>query len=395
MADFTEVFDDVGENIENTVKKFSKNKTFWLIAGGVAIIALLVFLRNRNSGAGEYAVATGYAGYPMTSGASEDVGGGGGFSDDEVFSILDEMQSSFDSTINEMQSSHNATINEITSAYDATIDELSANVYTLSDRLVTTEQYANNALAEAERQRVINEMQSNSNLYNSITDPNERAYLHAQNQELGASIGLTFDSHTGQWLDESGVQAYTVAVAPVEKSSSVSGKTASAPTTSFTNNIDYQNLINNAILNGADASTINSLNAQRDAKISATGTSLSDANSYYDKNVDYTKLINEAKASGASQAVIDNLTAQRQAKIDGEYGGVDPDTQKKTTTTSSSSSSSSSSKKSSSSSGSYYKSSATSSKTNSNGSTTYTYSNGGSMTVASNGNVTWVTGKKK
>lgn len=403
MAEIKEVFDDATETIEKTFKSVGKNKTFWWIAGGVGVLALLVyFKKSKNSDSGEYAYSTGYAGYPITGGGGAGSGieeGGYGYSDEEINSIITEISNSYESTIEDLITEHDSMMSDMDEAYNTKIDELSSNVDSLSNQLITTQQYAESAEREVERQKVLQQMQSNSNLYNSITDPTERAYLHAQNAELGASIGLTFDSHTGSWYDESGNQAYTVSVA-YQPTEGTTGRTASSANTTFTNNVDYQNLINNAILNGADASTINALNAQRDAKINATGSSLSSANSYYDKDVDYTKLINEAKQAGASQAVIDNLTAQRQAKIDGEYGGVDPDSKKTSSSSTTKTSSSSTTKKtssgvSSSSSNNYYATSASSSTKNSNGSTTYNYSNGGSMTVSSNGNVTWVTGRKK
>ena len=56
----------------------------------------------------------------------------------------------------------------------------------------------------------------------------------------------------------------------------------------------------------------------------------------YDKNVDYQAAINRAKETGASQSVIDTLTAQRNAKIKGENLNVDGT--KKTTSSGGSSS---------------------------------------------------------
>jgi len=90
------------------------------------------------------------------------------------------------------------------------------------------------------------------------------------------------------------------------------------------NSTDFQTQINNAILGGASAATIDNLNAARNAKIASTGRNAAASNANFDKNFDYSTLISAARSTGASQSVIDNLTAMRNAKVASVYGGVDP-----------------------------------------------------------------------
>ena len=322
MAEFTEVFDDAFDNIGDAVKKVSKKKTFFIIAAGVGAIALIGYFMKNRSGESSYSYATGYTGYPVTTGgASED---GGYYTDNEINDIISDynkamtdMQTDFETTISDMETDYERAMSSMQTSYENTISDM--------------ERQSEKAASDYED--LIEELQN-------------------ENEVLVETM---------------------------------SAKTATPYNPDYQSNINYQQLINNAIINGASGETIDELNDARDNKIAITGRSLEESNSSYDPNINYTDLINQAKSAGASQDVIDNLTAQRQAKIDGEYGGIDPDT--KTSTSSSS--------KKTSSTGSYYKSSASSSTKNSNGSTTYTYSNGGSMTVASNGNVTWVTGRTK
>ena len=150
------------------------------------------------------------------------------------------------------------------------------------------------------RNGVIAQMQANSAAYANANSAEEKTALHSANQELAKGIGLTYNSSTGKWYNSDGSEAW-----------------------------EYSNSKNNTVTTGTSKPVSNTTGSSSYGGIS------------YDKNTDYAALIKKAKSEGASQSTIDTLTAQRNAKIAGE--NLNPDGTKKTSTSSSSKSSSSSS----------------------------------------------------
>ena len=334
MADITEVFDDVSENIGKSFKNVSKNKAFWWIAGGVAVIALgAYFLSNRSSGT-EYAIGTGYAGYPVTVGSSEDMTGLNGFTDSEVNALLNEIAGSYESTIADMEESYKRSLNRIVNDYDVYIDGLTETVNSLSDQLVTTQKMAETNAQVLERQNILTQMQSNSNLYNALAPTSDKATLdalHEQNVLLGTSIGLTYNN--GVWYDEIGTPAYMPEVTATTSAITTGKPSTGSGSVYYDSNVDYSQKIINGILSGEDVNTINTYEVQRDAKIAGTGMSTAQANSGFDANIDYSYAIAQAKSMGASADVVSLLETQRQNKINALYGGVDPAKTTTSTTT--------------------------------------------------------------
>ena len=310
MAEIKEVFDDVSETVEKSFKKVSKSKTFWIIAGIVALVALIMFFnKSRNTASDEqFTYAGGYTGYPVTVGASEDTTGIGY---DDLY---------------DQQLFYENSIEEIESGYSVQVDDLTDTVYTLSNRVVTVEEQLENTQQAQARDKVLAQMQLNSHMYNAYSGAeyaDYRAGLHEENKELGASIGLTYSN--GVWYDGN-KPAYTVDNTN-KPADNTGGKPANSGSIEYDSNTDYSAKMVNAIMSGASGSTINSINDQRNAKIVGTGMTTQQANSGYDANVDYSAAIIKAKESGASQAVIDVLQQKRQNKINAMYGGNDPASQ--------------------------------------------------------------------
>lgn len=296
MAEIQEVFEDFGDN----AKKLIKNKYFLAALAVVGVAALYVAWKKSQTetagmGGGDSA-GYAYTGYPYVS-----EGGG----DESYYAGND---SYYEELLTEMGNSYTAELDEVQSEYDASIS-------TMMDELSASKEQTATALELLERQNAISQMRANSELYNNISDPSTKEALHAENLAIADKYGFEFDSKSGNYFDGNGV-VYTTSK---QQANIVEGKKTSSggsgSPVSFQNNVDYQAEINKAIMGGASAETINKLNAQRDAKISATGMTTEKANSYYVQDVDYTTLINNAKKAGASEAVISNLTAQRNAKI--------------------------------------------------------------------------------
>ena len=302
MAEFDQVFDDFGdtmsEGVEN-VKDFVKEKPFVVAVVIVAAVALFVaWKRSRETVETTNETATFYT-YPTTGGGVASFQGES-TSDSMYYDLLEEINrqdKDYQDALTEIEKSYSDSLNELDKQYGSQFSELESNLSKLQNQNTSLSDQINKNQAALNKSSVMNQMEANSDLWHLTSDPEERKRLEAENQALGASIGLTYNAGEGSWYEANGTRAYETAL------QSVQGRTSSNTKKSgtMTNNKTYTQATSDA---AAKAVT-------------------------YDKNVDYQAKINDAKASGASQAVIDGLTAQRNAKIAGEYGGVDPDTVKK------------------------------------------------------------------
>ena len=80
--------------------------------------------------------------------------------------------------------------------------------------------------------QAIAQMESNSKAYNQTSDRSTKDSLYKQNQEIGKSLGLTFDSASGKWKDSSGNDAWNYNQSAYKSSSSGSTvKSASSNST--------------------------------------------------------------------------------------------------------------------------------------------------------------------
>lgn len=316
MEEIQEVLEDFGQN----AKSLFKSKPFKIAALGVGAVALYVALtkNNEEDDATAYG-AIGYAGYPTVNSGGESVDSGTEGSDSAYFeTLLAMMQADQQSQIADLQSS-------IEGLYETGDSYSSLESNSVELRNAQDESAA--ALYELQRQNAISQMRANSELYNNISDRATKDALHAENMAIAEEWGWEYNADTGNYFEGNSV-LYTTSQ---QQANVLEGKKTNASGGSngaFVSNVDYQAEINKAITEGASATVIDNLNAQREAKIAASGTTTAKANSSYDKNVDYQALINKAKSSGASQSVIDNLTAQRNAKIKGE--NLNSDGSKKT-----------------------------------------------------------------
>lgn len=332
MAEVENVFENTGKSI----KKFLKDNPFIVLCIVVGIIALILWwIRQKNAqeaDAGYYdgSQAIGYGGYGYpTVGAAED-----GDNLDWYYNKIDSLTDEYDQKVSDLDEMYQQKFSDQEDKWTAAIDALQSKydeLYDKYDDLLNQDPgdyeyqpggYASGG-SKLDIQAIIDQMEYNSNLWWDVTNKAGRDALHAENHYLGSLIGAEYDGKTGVWSID-GVPIYNVDKGDAMKYATGTGsKSAPNGNVSYVANVDYQSAINNAIKTGASASTINTLNAQRNAKIAAQGKTTQSANVSYDKNTDYQALINQAKASGADQSVIDNLTAQRNAKIKGENLNAD------------------------------------------------------------------------
>lgn len=291
MAEFDQVFDDFGDTVSEgveSVKDFVKEKPFVVAVVIVAAVALFVaWKRSRETIETTNETATFYT-YPTT---------GGGVASFQSESTSDSMYYDLLEEINRQDRDYQEILNDLDKQYGSQFAELESNLSNLKNQNVTLSDQIQQNQTALNKSSIMNQMEANSDLWHLTSDPAERKRLEDENKALGESIGLTFNAGEGSWYESDGSRAYQTPLQTAQ------GRTTTNTPTSgqMVNNKTYTQEYSDA---AAKAVT-------------------------YDKNVDYMAKINEAKASGASQSVIDSLTAQRNAKIAGEYGGVDPDTVKK------------------------------------------------------------------
>lgn len=346
MAEINEVFDDMGESIEkgfNNIKKKFKDKPFLWLCLGVALIALWVyFTKDESSGSaetgGEYYYPTGYSGYPTVDGY------GGGVSGSTESSDYTDIMNDYQNQLDQLESAYQQQLEDMEQSYADKFGNLKVDVeywqgeaeyweeernyfYDENKKQQTTIQQQTAAI---EAQQILAAMKSNSELYNQLSGAeyaDKRAQLHAENLELASYIGATYDDKTGAYYID-GQRLYSSSMTQAQELALITGKGSGSSgggstvkntdPVAYDSKYDYQKAIIEQLNHNGPVSSIEYLNAQRNAKIAASGKTTAQANTAYDKNVDYQAAIDKAKAIGASQEVIDNLAAQREAKIKGE-----------------------------------------------------------------------------
>ena len=309
-------FDEIGKS----TKSLFKNKKFVTLCVIVGMVALVLWIIKENKKAlsasseetdyydGSQAIGYGGYGYPY---AGED-----GTSDyDWFYEKMDGLMDANDEKWQTIVDQMNDKYDQMLDKYDSILEKLDGddtendNYY--SGGYVGGSVSSGNKIDE---QAIIDQMYANSHAWWDVADQSGREALHDENIYLAGKIGATYDSSKGLWYGSDGNPLYTVnrGNAIEEAYQTTTGKkTASSPTVTYTQNVDYMAAMTQAINSGAGAAVINQLDRQRDAKIASTGGSQASFN----PNTDYMALINKAKAQGADQSVIDSLTAQRNAKI--------------------------------------------------------------------------------
>lgn len=336
MAEINEVFDDMGESIEkgfNNIKKKFKDKPFLWLCLGVALIALWVYFtkdESRAESGGEYYYPTGYSGYPTTEGGSY---GSGSFDSSEYENMLNGLEDSYLQQLEQMEQQYADKFGNLSADLEywqgeAEYWEDERNYYYGENKKQQTTIEQQTAAIEA--QQILAAMKSNSELYNQLSGSQyaaKREQLHEENLALAELIGATYDDKTGAYYID-GQRLYSSSMTQAQELALITGKgsgsSGGGSTVKNTDPVvydskyDYQKAIIEQLNHNGPVSSIEYLNAQRNAKIAASGKTTAQVNTAYDKNVDYQAAIDKAKAIGASQEVIDNLTAQREAKIKGE-----------------------------------------------------------------------------
>ena len=298
-------------------KNLNKKQKFLVLCVIVALIGLFVFYRKKTGY--NSVVASGYDGYPVMSSVGDE-GGGSGYDETDINGLLAEQEQYYNDQLNAVGGQYEETISGMEKQYAAQIDSMATQYEADISRLQENLTYKD----------TVAQMLKNSNDWWYTNDPSARAALSDENKLLGESIGATFDSKTGTWLAADGSRLFVNSHEAAAQDVKSSVKTYDAGK-------DYQSVINGLLAGGAKRDSEEVVNnvINRAAKISGENMSVT-----YDKNVDYQAAINRAKETGASQSVIDTLTAQRNAKIKGE--NLNADGTKKTSSGGSSSGRSSS-----------------------------------------------------
>ena len=307
------------EQLGASTKSLFKNKKFVLLCVIVGVVALILWIIKENKkalsssseGTDYYdgSQAIGYAGYGYPYGGDDSVSDYDWFYE-KMDSLIESNDQKWESIVDQMNDKYDQMLDK----YDQLMENLDKEDEKDNSWWGGGYSGGSSSSSKINEQAIIDMMQQNSNAWWDVTSEAGREALHDENIYLAGQIGAQYDGSTGTWWKD-GQQLYTVDNANPQKLVTSTGtRQASSASVSYSNNVDYQAEINNALRSGASADVINSLNAQREAKIASTGNRV-DANSSFDANTDYQALINQAKSVGADQSVIDNLTAQRNAKI--------------------------------------------------------------------------------
>ena len=311
MAEIQEVFEDFSEGVKKTVKK----KPFLIAAAGVGAVGLFVAWKKSRANVDTTAYeAVGYGGYPQVSGE----GGGYGAGSDESDTAL------FEQILAENDSYYQGLLGDMEMTYQKDIAGLTDSITALTNRADNAEEQVSTYQTQLERATVISQMRANSELYNVISDTNQKEALHAENMALAEKMGWEFNPETGNYYEGNSIVYVTAKQqAGYVNPSTVNRLGAGQATNKYTNNAEYNKQVTDSVLKST----------------AATGKG-------YDINVDYSLAIVKAKESGASAETINALETARQNKINDVYGGVDPATKKTTTSTAGTSSTVSTSSKS-------------------------------------------------
>lgn len=282
-------------------KNLNKKQKFLVLCVIVALIGLFVFYRKKTGY--NSVIASGYDGYPVMGSVGDESAGGGGYDETDINGLLAEQEQYYNEQMNAVGGKYEETISSMENQYAAQIDSMATQHEEEISSLQKNMTYKD----------TVAQMLKNSNDWWYTNDPSARAALSDENKLLGESIGATFDSKTGTWLAADGSRLFVNSHEAAAQDVKSSVKTYDAGK-------DYQAVINGLLAGGAKRDSDDVVNnvINRAAKISGENMSVT-----YDKNVDYQAAINRAKETGASQSVIDTLTAQRNAKIKGENLNAD------------------------------------------------------------------------
>ena len=282
-------------------KNLNKKQKFLVLCVIVALIGLFVFYRKKTGY--NSVVASGYDGYPVMSSMGDEGGSGSGYDETDINGLLAEQEQYYSDQLNAVGGKYEETISSMENQYAAQIDSMATQHEEEISSLQKNMTYKD----------TVAQMLKNSNDWWYTNDPSARAALSDENKLLGESIGATFDNKTGTWLAADGSRLFI-------NSHEAAAQNVSSSVKTYDSGKDYQAVINGLLAGGAKRDSDKVVNnvINRAAKISGENMSVT-----YDKNVDYQAAINRAKETGASQSVIDTLTAQRNAKIKGENLNAD------------------------------------------------------------------------
>ena len=264
MAEFESVLDGFGdtmsEGVEN-MKDFLKEKPFVVAAVVVAAVALYVaWKRSRETVETTNETATFYT-YPTSgSGASFQ---GESVSDSMYYDLLKEIQQQdkdyqdalaeiegdFSAALDDMEKSYSDQIAELEKQFGSQASDTSSNLSSLhKENAALKDQIAMNQM-ELQKASVMNQMEANSDLWHLTSDPAEKERLKAENQALGASIGLSYNSGAGTWHNPDGTRAYETPLQTVQGRTTTNTKTSGT----MTNNATYTKQYSDAAAKVASA----------------------------------------------------------------------------------------------------------------------------------------------
>lgn len=309
-------FEEISENVSGLFK----NKWFVIAAVGVGLVALVVWNNNKNrqseESSEENMAVLGYTGF------------GSGMSDADYYSdmlaqaqdeynesvdqltsdfnnALADQQNKFDSDLANAQAEYNKALEDAEASFNSELEKLMDQIEDMmgasssgsSGSKGSSTSLNDQYLLEAQMQADLAQMKANSELWWNVDSQAVKDSLHQENLAIADKYGWTYDKDSGNYLSGGQVVYYT------SKQIGSMINSATQPTTTTTTKT-------------VDTGSLTKTNTKTTSTVS------------YDANTDYAALIQQAKASGASQSTIDQLNAQRQAKINDLYGGVDPGTKK-------------------------------------------------------------------
>lgn len=210
MSEITEVFDDLREKVGDN--------WYYIILGGIALIFIIMLLRDKSSGDGnEMKAVTGITSYPDAVTNADNIIGAlqdsldytQGVIIDSIEGLGDKIDVEFSQTNNYITEG----FENMKDMLDKNYDDVQGDIWDDSN----STGYNTQTLTEAEIKAV---MAANSKEWHTASDERKKE-LEAQNQELGSQLGASFNSGSGKWSDSSGDDLYDYTEVTAVKNNSI------------------------------------------------------------------------------------------------------------------------------------------------------------------------------
>ena len=206
---FEEIKDSFSDLTENLSDKFGGN---WFLVGlgvvAVLVIASLFKDKNTTSSGNEMKAVTGITSYPDAVTNADVIIGtlqdSLDYSQGVIIDHIEGLGSDINVNINENFSATNDYINKGLESVENLLKQEYSDIQGSVGDTFTSTGVNTQSLTPEEYKSI---MQANSAEWHTAT-PDRKAELEAQNQEIGAILGASFNSSTGKWSDSSGSDLY-------------------------------------------------------------------------------------------------------------------------------------------------------------------------------------------